>query len=217
MDEMNERIEASKSGQWRYVQLMRRIALEILVGFIGVYAAFALSAYKDRRDLDERRHQIKRALIAEIQPLLEVHARNAAQGGYQAILASFDSALKAGAKPIPRAFVEPVGLNLHVWDATKQAGGLSVLDPETFYKVSTFYNNWSVMLAYYSQLRDLSVNVILPNIDRGPDAFYDPKTGKLRPDVRRLYYYDLRALDNGTQEALKFGPQVIKLLAADTI
>jgi hypothetical protein len=46
---------------------MRRITVEIVVGFIGVYAAFALTAYKERRDQVERRHQIKRALIAEKQ------------------------------------------------------------------------------------------------------------------------------------------------------
>jgi hypothetical protein len=41
---------------------LSRIALEIVIGFIGVYAAFALGAYKERRDLIDRRHQIKRAL-----------------------------------------------------------------------------------------------------------------------------------------------------------
>ncbi|MDB4874216.1 MAG: hypothetical protein JWM41_662 [Gemmatimonadetes bacterium] len=99
---------------------MRRITLEIVIGFIGVYAAFALTAYKERRDQVERRHQIKRALIAEIRPITET-ARNNAVLWRQAI-ARYDSSVAAG-KPIVRPFIETVALNDHVWEATKQGGG----------------------------------------------------------------------------------------------
>jgi hypothetical protein len=201
----------------RLLTELRRLAIEMVVGFVGVYAAFALSAYKDRRDAVERRHQLKRALIAEIAPLVENHRRNVADGGYGMILARFDSAVKAGQKPIPRPFVEPLGLQMDLWEATKQGGGLSVMDVPTFVKVSQFYNNWSEMAVFYGQLRDLSLNVIVPNLDRGPDAFYDPKTGRLRGDVRRVYYYDLDALGRLSNDGIRLGTEVIHLLARDTI
>jgi hypothetical protein len=51
---------------------LSRIALEIVIGFVGVCAAFALGAYKERRDMIDRRHQIKRALIAEIRPIVRI-------------------------------------------------------------------------------------------------------------------------------------------------
>lgn len=62
----------NRSNERPVVQSLRRIALEIIIGFVGVYAAFALSAYKERADAIDRRHQLKRALIREIVPLVEV-------------------------------------------------------------------------------------------------------------------------------------------------
>src|SRR4051812_32045541 len=151
------------------VQSMRRIALEIFIGFIGVYAAFALSAYKDKRDQTDRRHQIKRAVIAEIRPIA-AHAKTEAPG-YAMFRARFDSTVKAGA-PRPHPFVESIAILDHVWEATKQAGGLSLIDVPTFVKLSAFYNDNSQMLAQYAQLRDFSIAEILPRIDGGPDAFF---------------------------------------------
>jgi hypothetical protein len=116
---------------------LTRIALEILIGFVGVYAAFALSAYKERRDLVDRRHQIKRALIAEVRPIVALARSNAP--AYDSALAAFDSSVKAG-RPAPYPFVESIGLADHVWEATKQGGGLNLIDVPTFVALSQFYN-----------------------------------------------------------------------------
>lgn len=200
----------------RITSAIRRMSVEILVGFIGVYAAFALSAYKEKRDLVDRRHQIKRALYHEIAPLVANSRRNAANGGYRGILSSFDSAVKAGAKPMPRTFIEPLGLNMHMWEATKQSGGLDIIDVPTFERLSEFYNNWSEMSVFYGQLRDLSLNTILPLVPKGADALYDAK-GDLRYDIKHVYYFDLRSLENITNESLKSGTALLATLAADTI
>jgi hypothetical protein len=208
-------VQDNRSTDRPIVQSLRRITLEIIIGFIGVYAAFALSAYKERADGIERRHQIKRALIREIIPLVDISKHNA--GAYRLFLAQFDSAVKAGGRPTPRAFAEPLGLSMDVWEGTKQAGGLNLLDVPTFVRVSQFYNSWNRMAAYYGQLRDLSVNMILPNAGRNADVFYDAKTGELRPPFQQVYRTDLRVLDNISVETAKNGPDVIKLLARDTI
>jgi hypothetical protein len=182
---------------------LSRIALEIVVGFVGVYAAFALTAYHERQQVDERRRQITQALITEITYLTDLSHHNIA--GYRVQLAAFEADVKAGKKPIPTAYTEPVGLNMHIWDATKQSGGLNLLDVATFSRIGNFYNSISEMLAYYAQLRDLSVNVILPNADRGPDAFYNAKTGALRSDIRLLYHRDLTFLGNVSETAARQG------------
>lgn len=205
----------NRSSERRIVQSLRRIGIEILVGFVGVYAAFALSAYKEKRDLVDRRHQIKRALIRELTPLVYVSHVNA--GSYGVYATEFDSLLKAGKKPIPRPFIEPMSLGMHMWEATKQGGGLSLIDVETFSQISNFYNKWSQMDAFYSQLRELSVHTILPESSRGVDAFYDPRTGRLRPDVAAIYVYDLRALDVLSSDGARDGAALIAILAKDTI
>jgi len=200
-------------GDRRIVQSLRRITIEIVVGFVGVYAAFALSAYKERVDAIDKRHQIKRALIREIIPLVDVSRRNA--GSYREFRLRLDSAIAAGGKPTPRPFVEPLAMNMDVWEGTKQAGGLNLIDVPTFVRLSEFYNSWSRMSAYYSQLRDLSVNVILPNAGNA-DAFYDPKTGRLRSAFQMVYRHDLDVLDNISTDAVKSGNDVIAILARDT-
>ena len=206
----------NKPPSARVVSAIRRMSVEILVGFIGVYAAFALSAYKDKRDLIDRRHQIKRALYHEVQSLFENSKRNSAEGGYRQLLAEFDSTVKTGKRPIPRTFIEPLGLSMHMWDATKQSGGLDIIDVPTFVRLSDFYNNWSEMSVFYGQLRDLSLNTILPLVPKGVDAFYDSKA-ELRYDIKRVYYYDLDALAHLTGESVKEGTSLLAVLAKDTI
>jgi hypothetical protein len=214
MNDTDTGLHDSRSNDRPIVQSLRRIMLEIVVGFVGVYAAFALSAYKEHADMIEQRHQIKRALIREIIPLVEVSKRNS--GAYSAFLLRFDSAVKAGGKPMPRPFVEPLGLSMDVWEGTKQAGGLNLLDVPTFVRVSEFYNSWNRMSAYYAQLRDISVNVILPNAGTNVGVFYDAKSGQLRPEFQLVYRADLRALDNISVNAVKSGDEVIAILARDT-
>ncbi|MEP6492442.1 MAG: hypothetical protein ABJF01_07185 [bacterium] len=212
---MNDDAPSASKDAAKLRRTLGRIALEIMVGFIGVYAAFALSAYHERRELNERRRQVKLALLREIGPLTDLARRNV--GGYGKTLAHFDSGVKAGTKPIPQPFTEPIGLNMHMWEATKQAGGLNLVDVSTFNEIGDFYNDISRMLAIYGQLRDLSINVILPGADRGADAFYNPSTGMLRNDIRRLYYWDLTALENTSKRTAAEGDSLVKRLAHDTL
>jgi hypothetical protein len=192
---------------------LSRIALEIVIGFIGVYAAFALGAYKERRDMIDRRHQIKRALIAEIRPIVQVADRNI--GGYERALAEFDSSVKAG-RPAPQLFIESVALNDHVWEATKQAGGLNLLDVPTFVELSQFYNMNSNMLAQYAQLRDFSIAEILPRQAGGPRSFLEPGTTSPRASFV-IYRRALGRLENMNRALRSGGDSLLVRLAADTL
>jgi hypothetical protein len=191
---------------------LSRIALEIFIGFVGVYAAFALSAYKDRRDVIERRHQVKRALIAEIRPIVALARSNRPQ--YQRFLDAFDSSATAG-RPSPHPFLEAAGLSDHVWEATKQAGGLQLIDVPTFYQLSEFYNMNSQMFAQYAQLREFSIAEILPHA-REANAFFEPGTTTLRPSFI-IYRQALKRLVNMNGSLVSGGDSLIARLARDTI
>lgn len=192
---------------------LRRIGLEIVIGFIGVYAAFALNAYKERRDLVDRRHQIKRALIAEIRPIVDLARSNGPQ--YLTYLQSFDSTVKAG-HPMPRPFTESIGLTDHVWEATKQAGGLNLIDVPTFVELSQFYNMNSQMFAQYAQLREFSLTEILPRLSTGSQAFYESGTETLRPSFV-VYRSALRRLNAMNQSLVNGGDSLLARLAHDTL
>lgn len=213
MSEIETETTAPASNR-RILQSLRRLAVEMLVGFVGVYAAFALSAYKDKRDQIERRHQIKRALIAEIRDVSKLARMNGPE--YGKVLAQFDSAVAAGTKPAPRPFFEAVDWGNHVWEATKQAGGLTILDPPTFFRLSEFYNITDDMYAQYGQMREITITQIFPGLERGPDAFYLPGTTTLRP-IFGVYRTDLRRLEQMNGSIARIGDGLIATLAKDTI
>jgi hypothetical protein len=191
---------------------LSRIALEIFIGFVGVYAAFALSAYKERRDLIERRHQIKRALIAEIRPIVALARSNGPQ--YQRFLDLFDSSTTSG-RPAPYPFLETVALTDHVWEATKQAGGLGIIDVPTFFELSQFYNMNSQMFAQYGQLREFSIAEILPHA-RDPNGFFEPGTKTLRSSFI-VYRQALHRIINMNASLAAGGDTLMARLAHDTI
>jgi hypothetical protein len=194
-------------------RMLGRIALEIVVGFVGVYAAFALSAYKERRDLVDRRHQIKRALIVEIRGIVTLARGNGP--GYTQYLERFDSSVKAG-RPQPRSFTESVGITDQIWEATKQAGGLDLIDVPTFVELADFYNMNSNMLAQYAQLRDFSFAEIVPRAGSGPDVFFQPGTRTVRPSFE-VYRTALRRLAAMNQSLVSGGDTLIARLAHDTL
>jgi hypothetical protein len=59
--------------------------------------------------------------------------------------------------------------------------------------LSQFYNELNAGFEQLAQLRDLSERVLIPNLDRGADEFYDPSSGALR-EKYRWYRYGLERL-----------------------
>jgi hypothetical protein len=155
-----------------------RLALELAVVFIGVYAAFALSQYEAKREAHERRRQLQDALVREIKDLASNTRRVALQLPMQ--LAQFDSAVRIGARPPLQPWIEPVRVQTHMWEATLQSGALDLFEIPTVYRLSQFYNELNAGFEQLSQLRTLSETVLIPNLDRGSSEFYTPDGRSLR-------------------------------------
>ena len=90
VDSAPERVSERDEPSYRV-----RLGLELVVVFISVYAAFALSQYQAKRDAAERRRQIQEALVREITDLTSNTRRVAKQLPVQ--LAQFDSGFRTGA------------------------------------------------------------------------------------------------------------------------
>lgn len=155
------------------------LGLELVIVFVGVYAAFALSEYEATRDAAERREQLQAALVREIGDITSNTRRVADQ--LPPVLARFDSALAAGARPPLEPWIEPVRVDTHMWEATLQSGALDLFDVPTVYALSQFYNELNAGFEQLAQLRSLSEDVLIPNLGQGRDEFYDLDTGALRP------------------------------------
>jgi hypothetical protein len=68
-----------------------------------------------------------------------------------------------------------------MWEAALQSGGLDLFDVPTIYRLSSFYNSLNAGFVQLDQLRALSETILIPNLDRGPEEFYDSQTGELLP------------------------------------
>lgn len=172
-DTTSNRLRVRQPPPW-----MLRLGLELLVVFIGVYAAFALSRYEARRAGAERRDQLQNALVREIEDLTSNTRRVARQLPVQ--LAQFDSAVRAGGRPALVPWIEPVRVQTHMWEATLQSGALELFDVPTVYRLSQFYNELNAGFEQLAQLRSLSESVLIPNLERGSNEFYQAD-GRLRP------------------------------------
>ncbi|MGH7471288.1 MAG: hypothetical protein ACRENP_25345 [Longimicrobiales bacterium] len=172
-----EGMRSWSAARWREYGF--RLVLELLVVFVGVYGASALAHHQRQRDLENRRQQIRRALIEEIQGIV-----GQARMGAAAIdkdLAAFDAAIARKQYFPLRAGIGTKTIETHMWTATLQSGALELFDVPTVYRLSRFYGQLNYGVVKLDQMRDLSERMLLPVAGAGPAEFYDLETGMVRP------------------------------------
>ena len=153
-------------------------AAELVLVFIGVYAAFWLNGYQQHQQEAKRRDQILASIERTLRAGIESGKINTAQEEEQS--AEFRSALDAGKMPPLHPFVFTTDYNPGDFATLLQAGGIELLDVET---LTALRNDESVIrwglsrMAHYQKLSD---ELIVPNIDQDLSFFYDPATRKLR-------------------------------------
>ena len=164
-------------------------SVELIIVFVGVYAAFLLNAHQNREQDRQRRMQILAYLqnrtLASDQDLKKVTA------AYDEQLHGFLSELEKGDMPEvqPISWATDYNANDTAW--LLQAGGMGLLNIETLAKLKDVDSAQSVgwtMMAHYQRLSD---ELIAPHLGEGRDYFYDPATKQLRkeyakyPDILR--------------------------------
>jgi hypothetical protein len=159
----------SRVGRW---------VAELLLVFVGVYAAFWLNNYQQRWQDAERRDRILASLEQELREGIESGKINRAKEEREA--AGFRRALDGGEMPPLHPFVFTTDYSPGDFAAMLQAGGIQLLDLET---LSALRNDESVIrwgLSRMARYQKLSDELIVPNLDQDISFFYDPATKKLR-------------------------------------
>jgi hypothetical protein len=187
----------SRIGRW---------TAELVLVFVGVYAAFWLNNYQQHREDAGRRDQILAALEEQLQEGIKSGKTNRAKQEQEA--AEFRRALDAGEMPPLNPFVFTTDYSPIDWATMLQSGGIQLLDVDT---VMAVRNDESVIrwglsrMAWYQKLSD---ELIVPNLDQEISFFYDPATRKLR---KRFEIYP-DALDARVKFATELEQKHIKLL-----
>ena len=155
-----------------------RWVAELILVFVGVYAAFWLNNYQEHRQDAERRDQILASFEQQLREGIESGRINRAKQEREAT--EFQRALNAGEMPPVRPFVFTTDYSPSDWATMLQSGGVQLLDVQTLMAVRNDESviRWGLSrMAWYQKLSD---ELIVPNLDQGTSFFYDPATKKLR-------------------------------------
>ncbi len=170
----------SRIGRW---------TAELVLVFVGVYAAFWLNSYQQRQQDGERRDRILASIEKTLTEGIESNKISRAKQQHEAT--EFRRALDAGEMPALRPFVFTTDYNPGDFATVLQSGGIQLLDLVT---LTALRNDESIIrwgLSRMARYTKLSDELIVPNLDQDISFFYDPATKKLR---RRFQMYP-EALD----------------------
>jgi hypothetical protein len=162
----------------RFARFGRWVA-ELVLVFVGVYAAFWLSNYQQQQQDAQRRDRILAFIEQTLREGIESSKINRVSEQEPAA-AEFRRALDAGEMPPLRPFVFITDYSPSDLATMLQSGGVQLLDVQT---LRALRNDESVIrwgLARMARYQKLSDELIVPNLDQDISFFYDPATKKLR-------------------------------------
>ena len=185
---------------------------ELVLVFVGVYAAFWLNNYQQHLQEAKRRDQILASIEQTLRDGIESGKINGAQEERQA--AEFQLALDAGEMPRLHPFVFTTDYTPIDLATVLQSGGIELLDVET---LTALRNDESVIrwglsrMAHYQKLSD---ELIVPNLDQDISFFYDPAAKKLRKRFE-MYPEALKATVKFAHDLEKTHTELLKRIQAE--
>src|SRR5215813_3810076 len=193
----------SRIGRW---------AAELVLVFVGVYAAFWLNNYQQHREDAGRRDQVLAALEQQLREGIESGRSNRAKEEQKA--AEFRRALGAGEMPPLEPIVFTTDYSPTDWATILQSGGVQLLDVQTLIAVRNDESviRWGLSrMAWYQKLSD---ELIVPNLDQDISFFYDTATRKLRKRFE-IYPQALEATVKFANELERSNSELLKQIQAE--
>ena len=195
-----------------FVAQLGRWSAELVLVFVGVYAAFWLNSYQQHRQDAQRRDQILASLEQILREGIESGKVNGTEEERQAN--EFQRALDAGEMPPLRPFVFTTDYNPGDFAAFLQAGGIELLNVET---LTALRNDESVIrwgLSRVKRYEKLSDDLIVPNLDQDISFFYDPASRKLRKRFE-MYPEALKATVKFAHDLERTHAELLKQIQAE--
>ena len=185
---------------------------ELVLVFVGVYAAFWLNNYQQRQQDAERHDRILASIERTLRDGIESNKTNRAE--QQRDAAEFRRALDAGEMPPLHPFVFTTDYSPGDFATMLQAGGIQLLDLET---LTALRNDESVIrwgLSRMARYQKLSDELIVSNLDQDISFFYDPVTKKLRKRFE-MYPEALQATVKFANELERTHTELLKRIQAE--
>ena len=165
-----KRSSFSRFGRW---------VAELVLVFVGVYAAFWLSNYQQHQQDAQRRDQILGFIEQTLREGIESSKDNRAKE-QEPEASEFRRALDAGEMPPLHPFIFITDYSPSDLATMLQSGGVQLLDVPTLRALRSDESVIRWGLARMARYQKLSDDLIVPNLDQDISFFYDPATKKLR-------------------------------------
>ena len=185
---------------------------ELLLVFVGVYAAFWLNNYQQHREDAQRRDQILGSLEQEFRKGIESGKIAGAKQEREA--AEFRRALEAGEMPPLHPFVFTTDYSPGDIATLLQSGGVQLLDVKTLLALRELESVIRWGLSDMQRYQKLSDELIVPNLDQDISFFYDPATKKLRNRFE-IYPQALEATVKFANELERTKTELVKRIQAE--
>ena len=159
----------SRAGRW---------VTELVLVYVGVYAAFWLNSYQQHQQDAKRRDQILASLEEQLKEGID---STKAEGAKQdKTVSEFRRAFDAGEMPALHPFAFTSDYSASDMATLLQSGGIALLDVKTLTslrELESVIRGGLSRMAHYERLSD---ELIAPNLDADISFFYDPAMKKLR-------------------------------------
>ena len=168
--------ETTETGS--FLSRIGRWTAELVLVFVGVYAAFWLNNYQQRQQ-DQERHD---RILASIEQTLRegIESNKVSRAKEQQQVAEFQRALDAGEMPPLHPFVFTTDYSPGDFATILQSGGIQLLELDTLIALRKDESVIRWGLSGMARYQKLSDELIVPNLNQDISFFYDPTTKKLR-------------------------------------
>src|SRR5712671_3392060 len=190
-----------------------RWVAELVLVFVGVYAAFWLSNYQQHRQDAERRDRILAYIEQTLSEGIQSSKANRARE-QEPEAAEFRRALDAGEMPPMRPFVFITDYSPSDLATMLQSGGVQLFDVQTLKALRSDESVIRWGLARMARYQKLSDDLIVPNLDQDISFFYDPATKKLRKQFE-IYPKALEARVNFANELERTHTELLERIQAE--
>ena len=190
-----------------------RWTAELILVFVGVYAAFWLSNYQQHQQDAERRDRILAYIEQTLSEGIKSSKANRAKE-QEPEAVEFRRALDAGEMPPVRPFVFITDYSPSDLATMLQSGGVQLFDVQTLKALRSDESviRWGLQrMARYQKLSD---ELIVPNLNQDISFFYDPSTRKLRKQFE-IYPKALEARVDFAHELERTHTELLKRIQAE--
>ena len=195
-----------------FLTRLGRRAAELVLVFLGVYAAFWLNNYQQHQQEAKRRDQILASLEQRLKEEIESAKTEGIKEGRE--VTEFRRALNAGEMPPVRSFAFSSDYSASDIATLLLSGGIELLDVKTLTALRDLESAIRGGLSRMAHYEKLSDEMIAPNLDQDISFFYDPATKKLRKRFEK-YPEALEATVNFVHDLEKTQTELLKQIQVE--